>query len=175
MKIDGQNVTVAAVKLPVSPTEEVADALAKYAGAERQDVSISTVGPTWGREVSRQGRPGARLLLRPARAVSLVPLRVKMAVAAIVAVIHDIIFTVGVYALFHFEVTPATITAFLTILGFSLYDTVVVFDKVRENQRDAHRDRPHHVRRDGEPLAEPGADAVAVDVRSSRCCRSCRC
>jgi preprotein translocase subunit SecF len=59
----------------------------------------------------------------------------KMAVAAIVAVIHDIIFTVGVYALFHFPVTPATITAFLTILGFSLYDTVVVFDKVRENQR----------------------------------------
>jgi preprotein translocase subunit SecF len=50
-------------------------------------------------------------------------------------VIHDIIFTVGVYALFHFQVTPATITAFLTILGFSLYDTVVVFDKVRENQR----------------------------------------
>jgi preprotein translocase subunit SecF len=59
----------------------------------------------------------------------------KMAAAAIIAVIHDIIFTVGVYALFHFEVTPATITAFLTILGFSLYDTVVVFDKVRENQR----------------------------------------
>ena len=58
-----------------------------------------------------------------------------MSAAAIVAVIHDIIFTVGVYALFHFEVTPATITAFLTILGFSLYDTVVVFDKVRENQR----------------------------------------
>ena len=59
----------------------------------------------------------------------------KMAAAAIIAVIHDIIFTVGVYALFHFEVTPATITAFLTILGFSLYDTVVVFDKVRENER----------------------------------------
>lgn len=58
-----------------------------------------------------------------------------MAVAAIIAVIHDIIFTVGVYSLFHFPVTPATITAFLTILGFSLYDTVVVFDKVRENQR----------------------------------------
>src|SRR5258705_4967726 len=58
-----------------------------------------------------------------------------MAASAIVAVVHDIIFTVGVYALFHCEVTPATITAFLTILGFSLYDTVVVFDKVRENQR----------------------------------------
>jgi preprotein translocase subunit SecF len=58
----------------------------------------------------------------------------KMSVAAIVAVLHDILFTVGVYALFHFEVTPATVTAFLTILGFSLYDTVVVFDKVKENE-----------------------------------------
>ncbi len=58
-----------------------------------------------------------------------------MSAAAIVAVIHDIIFTVGVYALFHFPVSPATVTAFLTILGFSLYDTVVVFDKVVEFQR----------------------------------------
>ena len=58
-----------------------------------------------------------------------------MSAAAIVAVIHDIIFTVGVYALFQFQVTPATVTAFLTILGFSLYDTVVVFDKVSEYQR----------------------------------------
>jgi preprotein translocase subunit SecF len=59
----------------------------------------------------------------------------KMSAAAIIAVIHDIIFTVGVYALFHFQVSPATVTAFLTILGFSLYDTVVVFDKVVEFQR----------------------------------------
>src|SRR5256885_10220886 len=56
-----------------------------------------------------------------------------MAGAAIVAVVHDIIITVGVYALTGFEVTPATVVAFLTILGFSLYDTVVVFDKVKEN------------------------------------------
>ena len=58
----------------------------------------------------------------------------QMALAAIVAVIHDIIITVGVYAVTGFEVTPATVIAFLTILGFSLYDTVVVFDKVKENQ-----------------------------------------
>src|ERR1700710_694559 len=58
-----------------------------------------------------------------------------MSAAAIIAVIHDIIFTVGVYALFGFQVTPATVTAFLTILGFSLYDTVVVFDKVGEFQK----------------------------------------
>ena len=73
----------------------------------------------------------------------------KMSATAIVAVIHDIIFTVGVYALFQFQVTPATVTAFLTILGFSLYDTVVVFDKIRENQTHADRDRPVDVRRDG--------------------------
>ena len=58
----------------------------------------------------------------------------RMALAAIVAVIHDIIITVGVYAITGFEVTPATVVAFLTILGFSLYDTVVVFDKVKDNQ-----------------------------------------
>src|SRR5262249_55550432 len=58
----------------------------------------------------------------------------KMAAAAILAVIHDIIFTVAVYALTQFSVSPATVTAFLTILGFSLYDTVVVFDKIKENQ-----------------------------------------
>ena len=97
-----------------------------------------------------------------------------MAASAIIAVIHDIIFTVGVYALFQFEVTPATITAFLTILGFSLYDTVVVFDKVGENQRVLTATGPLDLRRDGEPVVERGADAVAVDhVRrvAARCCR----
>ena len=58
----------------------------------------------------------------------------RMALAAIIAVVHDIIITVGVYAVTGFEVTPATVVAFLTILGFSLYDTVVVFDKVKDNE-----------------------------------------
>ncbi len=60
---------------------------------------------------------------------------IKMAIAAIVAVLHDIAITIGVYAITGFEVTPATVIAFLTILGFSLYDTVVVFDKIKENER----------------------------------------
>src|SRR5207249_3743523 len=59
----------------------------------------------------------------------------KMAVAALVAVIHDILVTVGVYSVSRFEVTPATVVAFLTILGYSLYDTVVVYDKIEENTR----------------------------------------
>ena len=60
-----------------------------------------------------------------------------MAVAALVAVVHDVLISVGVYSLFGFEVTPATVIAFLTILGFSLYDTIVVFDKVHENTQAA--------------------------------------
>jgi preprotein translocase subunit SecF len=59
----------------------------------------------------------------------------KMALSAIIAVIHDVFITVGIYALVGFEVTPATVIGFLTILGYSLYDTVVVFDKVRENTK----------------------------------------
>ncbi len=86
-----------------------------------------------------------------------------MAASSILAVIHDIIVSVGVYAIFQFEVSPATVTAFLTILGFSLYDTVVVFDKIGENQKTLTATGRIDVPRDGEPLAERGVDAVAVD------------
>jgi preprotein translocase subunit SecF len=133
--VSGQNVTVTATTLPLSPTEKVADALAKYAGANTNDVSISTVGPTWGHEVSHKAEQALLYFFILLAIYLSVRFEAKMAAAAIIAVIHDIIFTIGVYALFQFPVTPATITAFLTILGFSLYDTVVVFDKVRENQR----------------------------------------
>jgi preprotein translocase subunit SecF len=135
VKVDGQNVTITATSLPVSPTEKMAIALAKYAGVNQTEVSISTVGPTWGHEVSKKAIQALIYFFILLALYLSVRFEFKMAAAAIVAVIHDIIFTIGVYALFHFEVTPATVTAFLTILGFSLYDTVVVFDKVRENQR----------------------------------------
>ncbi len=98
-------------------------------------MSISTVGPTWGQEVSHKAEQALLYFFILLALYLSIRFEAKMAAAAIIAVIDDIIFTVGVYALFHFSVTPATITAFLTILGFSLYDTVVVFDKVRENQR----------------------------------------
>ena len=62
-----------------------------------------------------------------------------MALAAIIAMLHDVLISVGVYSVFRFEVTPATVVAFLTILGFSLYDTIVVFDKVDENERPVRR------------------------------------
>jgi preprotein translocase subunit SecF len=119
----------------ILPNEEdaVTNALAQYGGVQRTDVSVNTVGPTFGDQV-RNNAVKALIVFFGLIAIYLsIRFEWKMAGAAIVAVIHDIIITVGVYAVTGFEVTPATVVAFLTILGFSLYDTVVVFDKVKEN------------------------------------------
>jgi preprotein translocase subunit SecF len=106
----------------------------KHVGAS--EVSSSSVGPTWGKQIAQKALTGLLVF------VGLVVLFIwayfrewRMSVAAIVALAHDLIITVGVYALTGFEVTPATVTGLLTILGYSLYDTVVVFDKVRENTK----------------------------------------
>ena len=119
----------------IKPNEEdaVTNELAKYGGAQRTDVSVSTVGPTFGNQV-RDNAVKALVVFFGLIALYLsIRFEWKMAAASIVAVVHDIIVTVGVYAITGFEVTPATVVAFLTILGFSLYDTVVVFDKIKEN------------------------------------------
>lgn len=109
------------------------ESLAKYGGVTVNAVSVSDVGPSWGEKVSREAIL-ALLLFFVAIAIYLsLRFELKMAAAAIAAVVHDIIITVGVYAVTGIEVTPGTVIAFLTILGFSLYDTVVVFDKIKEN------------------------------------------
>ncbi len=101
------------------------------------EVSQNLVGPSWGKQVAQKALTGLGVFL------VLVVLFIwayfrewKMSVAALVALAHDLLITAGVYAWSGFEVTPATITGLLTILGYSLYDTVVVFDKVRENTKD---------------------------------------
>jgi preprotein translocase subunit SecF len=128
-------VTVAIAKVPSSPLQDVSNALAKYAGVKASDVSIDTVGPTWGKTVTRNAIKAMIIFFILLALYLTIRFEFKMAVSAIVAVIHDVVFVAGAYALTQYEVSPATVTAFLTILGFSLYDTVVVFDKVRENQR----------------------------------------
>jgi preprotein translocase subunit SecF len=136
VKVNGQNVTVSVATLPQSQLQSVASALSKYAGTKSlDDVSVTTVGPTWGHEVSQKAFKALIIFFFILAAYLSLRFEWKMAVTAIIAVIHDIIFTIGVYALFQFQVTPATVTAFLTILGFSLYDTVVVYDKVVEFER----------------------------------------
>jgi preprotein translocase subunit SecF len=113
--------------------EKVAKALASYADVDIQAVSVTNVGPTWGNKVSHKALTALIVFFFVIAGYLSFRFEWKMAAAALLAVLHDILITVGVYAVGRFEVTPATVVAFLTILGFSLYDTVVVFDKVREN------------------------------------------
>ncbi|HYH33733.1 MAG TPA: protein translocase subunit SecF [Nocardioides sp.] len=129
---------------PLSSEESAAvvDVILDTTGADRDDLSQSELGASWGQEVAERALLGLAVFL------VLVVLFIwayfrqwKMSLAAIVALAHDVVITVGVYSLSGFEVTPATVTGLLTILGFSLYDTVVVFDKVRENTADIRRTR----------------------------------
>ncbi len=107
--------------------------MAKQAGISRADISQQDVGPTWGREISKKALTGLIVVLL---AISLyISLRFewKMAIGAMIALVHDVVITAGIYALAGRQVTPATVIAILTILGFSLYDTVVIYDKIKEN------------------------------------------
>src|ERR1700675_4514530 len=128
MRVQGKDLTRA-------KQEKITAALAEYAGVKPAAVSVSDVGPTWGQQVSSKALRALVIFFFVIALYLSVRFTIKMAIAAIIAVIHDIAITIGVYAITGFEVTPATVIAFLTILGFSLYDTVVVFDKIRENER----------------------------------------
>ncbi len=126
------------VRVQSAPSDEAAldavtTALADLAGVDASEVSVSTVGPTWGDEISSKAQRALIFFFIIISAYIAIRLEWKMAVGALVAVVHDLIITVGVYALFQFEVTPATVIAILTILGYSLYDTIVVYDKVKAN------------------------------------------
>lgn len=100
-----------------------------------QSISDSAVSATWGGEISRQALIALLVFLGLVSAFLAVYFEPRMALAALIAVMHDVLVTAGIYSLVGFEVTPASVIGLLTILGFSLYDTVVVFDKVQENTR----------------------------------------
>lgn len=115
-------------------TREVAAALATAYDVPESEVTSSFIGPVWGADVTRQTIQGLVVfLLLAAVGMALYFRTWKMSLAAIVALIVDLIVTVGVYAATGFEITPAAVIGILTILAYSLYDTVVVFDKIREN------------------------------------------
>jgi preprotein translocase subunit SecF len=117
----------------VTETNKVVNAMAAVAGVNPIQVSTASVGPTWGGQVTN--RAIEALLAFFVAVVAYISFRFepKMALAAFIAMLHDLLVTVGVYSLFGFQITPDTVIAILTILGYSLYDTVVVFDRVRDN------------------------------------------
>lgn len=113
--------------------QAVSAALAKAAHISANQVSLTDVGPTWGGEITSKAiRALVFFFLAIAAYISL-RFEPKMAIAALLAVVHDILVTVGIYSLSGFQVTPSTVIAILTILGYSLYDTIVVFDRINEN------------------------------------------
>lgn len=133
--IGDDKVSVQTGALDTLQNNAVQDALAKEFGVDPDSIDIQIIGPSWGKEITQKaiyGLIGFLIVVMLYLAMAFEP---KMSIAAIVAVVHDVFITVGIYALVGFDVTPATIIGFLTILGYSLYDTVVVFDKVRENTR----------------------------------------
>ena len=108
-------------------------ALATAAAVDVEEVSSSSVSSSWGRSITEKAIRALVIFLVAVALFISWRFEWRMALAAIFAMLHDVLISVGVYSLFGFEVTPATVVAFLTILGFSLYDTIVVFDKVNEN------------------------------------------
>lgn len=130
----GQNTVRAQTsELSSAEVEEVQSALAKRFDVSVDDVSTQFIGPSWGRDISGKALRALIFFLLGVVAFLSLYFEWKMALAAMVALLHDLVITTGLYSLIGFEVTPATVIGFLTILGYSLYDTVVVFDKVREN------------------------------------------
>ena len=131
----GQNIIRVQTE-PVSQEQnlQIASALGQACGIEATDVTVQSVGPTWGAEITGKAVQALIVFLILVVLFLSIYFEWRMAVAALVALAHDVVM-VGIYALIGLEVTPATVIGVLTILGYSLYDTVVVFDKVKENTR----------------------------------------
>ncbi|MGO1971765.1 MAG: protein translocase subunit SecF [Propionibacteriaceae bacterium] len=122
---------------PETEVPVVRAALAEAAGVDADEVTYSLIGASWGDQITERAALALVVFLVLVGLVIWAYFRNwKMSVAAMAALIHDLVVTIGVYALVGFTITPATLIGVLTILGYSLYDTVVVFDKVRENVRD---------------------------------------
>jgi preprotein translocase subunit SecF len=130
--IDGRELNVRTGPLGEQRTV-ILEALAEQAGIAPSAINIEEIGPQWGEQISRQAL--IAFLISIALVVLYISFRFewKMAVAGLAALFHDLIITAGIYALAGREVTPETVIAILTILGYSLYDTVVIFDKIKEN------------------------------------------
>jgi preprotein translocase subunit SecF len=139
---DGAEVQIVSGDQVAIRTESLADAadseallasLAEQAGVEVTEVSVEDIGPTFGADVRRQALTGLVVVLASISLYIALRFEPNMALGAMIALVHDVIITAGIYALVGREVTPETVIAILTILGFSLYDTVVIYDKIKEN------------------------------------------
>ncbi len=132
----GENqLVIITADLTEEQSRAVTEAIADTAGVDPADVTNSTTSASWGRDVTSKALQGLLVFIVLVLVFLAVRFQWKMAAGAMVALVHDLVITAGVYSIIGFEVTPASVIGLLTILGFSLYDTVVVFDKVDENAK----------------------------------------
>jgi len=134
-ELGGESIRVTTEAVDTAESLEIRASLAQACGVQPDDVSVQLVGPTWGGEITQKALTALVVFLALLSIFLAIYFDWRMAVAALVALVHDVVITIGVYSLLQFEVTPSTVIGVLTILGYSLYDTVVVFDKVKENTR----------------------------------------
>ncbi|MBV1937345.1 protein translocase subunit SecF [Streptomyces sp. BV286] len=122
--------------IDTAKSDQIKEVLAKDLNVNAEKISADLVGPSWGDQVAAKAWQGLAIFMVLVVIYLAIAFEWRMAVAALVALIHDITITVGIYALVGFEVTPGTVIGLLTILGYSLYDTVVVFDSLKEQTKD---------------------------------------
>lgn len=128
------DIRVQTEQLEDKQARELHTALADAFGVSEDEVTASYIGALWGKDITRQALIALGVFILFASVVMALYFRTwKMSLAAMIALFHDLIITAGIYGISGFEITPAAVIGFLTILGYSLYDTVVVFDKIREN------------------------------------------
>lgn len=140
----GDSIRVQTDQVKTTESDEIASALAAAYDVPLTKVTSSFIGATWGADITQQAITALIVFVLLAALVMALYFRTwKMSLAAVVALIHDLVITAGVYGILGFEVTPAAVIGFLTILGYSLYDTVVVFDKIRENTSELGENSSH--------------------------------
>jgi preprotein translocase subunit SecF len=123
-------------------TDQLTTAFAEAAGVTANDLNVELVSSTWGEEITDKAVRALVIFVVVVAAFIALRFEWRMALAAIVAMVHDVAIAVGLYSIFQFLVSPETVIAFLTILGYSLYDTIVVFDRIRENEARFAAQRP---------------------------------
>jgi preprotein translocase subunit SecF len=120
---------------PEAVRVQLQEAFAEAAGVDPADVSVASVSASWGEEITRKAVIALVVFLFLIALYISFRFEWRMALTALLAMLHDVAISIGIYSVFGFEVTPATVIAFLTVLGYSLYDSIVVFDRIRDNER----------------------------------------
>ncbi|MFK0103144.1 MULTISPECIES: protein translocase subunit SecF [unclassified Streptomyces] len=134
-KLGNGGLRIQITEVDTAKSDQIQDKLAKDLDVPREKIAADLVGPSWGEQIANKAWTGLGVFMILVVIYLAIAFEWRMAVAALVALIHDITITVGVYALVGFEVTPGTVIGLLTILGYSLYDTVVVFDSLKEGTK----------------------------------------